>query len=273
MNKELPKITIVTVCYNCKEYIEGTLLSVINQDYRNIEYIIVDGASTDGTLEIINSIIKDLETIVKLISEPDNGIYDAMNKGLENASGDWIIFMNGGDKFASSKVLSEIFNSPNDYEGIAVLYGDTIQKYNGIGSFHRSYANADCERVYGNVCHQATLVRSELWKKVGFPMAYRICADFASLKMIYKLGGKFQYLPITIAEFDQTDGASAFSFVRMFSESVRLYDIKKYSKEWLFGYMKSIIKQSLLAIITKKGFIKIRYIYLKGKFTSQIHVN
>lgn len=268
MNSNLPVISIVTVCYNCKDEIEDTLRSVISQDYPNIEYIIIDGSSTDGTVEIIKSKIENLNMKVKFSSEPDEGIYDAMNKGLRKVSGDWIIFMNGGDKFASSTVLSSIFKTNEDYKESAVLYGDTIQKYKGIGSFHRSYANAEDDRVYGNVCHQATLVRSELWKKAGFPQSYKISADLASLKMIYNNGGKFKYIPITIAEFDQTDGASAFDFVNCFLEIARLHEIKKYSIRWIIGYSKSLLKQILLTIFSKRFFVKIRYHYLKRKLSS-----
>lgn len=266
MNPSLPVISVITVCYNCKDLIEETLLSVIRQEYPNIEYIIIDGASTDGTVEIIKSMIDNLDIESKFISEPDNGIYDAMNKGLRFASGDWTIFMNGGDKFASLSVLSDIFHTKEEYNGISVLYGDIIQKYKGLGGFHRNYENSINDDKWGNVCHQATFVRSNIWKKVGFSDSFRICADMASLKIIFNNGGKFLYVPVIVAEFDQTDGASAFDFFRCFTEIVRLNDIKKFSKDWFLGYLKAIFKQAVFTIISKKYFLKFRYAYLKKKF-------
>ena len=107
------KISIITVCYNDKDVIEKTILSVINQDYSNLEYIIVDGASSDGTLEIIKQYQKKYPII--LISEKDDGIYDAMNKGSKVASGDYLNFMNAGDYFFSDNTISAVV--PHLYSG------------------------------------------------------------------------------------------------------------------------------------------------------------
>ena len=104
----MDKITIVTVTYNCSKILKETLESCINQDYENVEYIIIDGASTDGTLDIIN---QHSENISFILSEPDKGIYDAMNKGIEHATGEWIFFLNAGDKFYSNKTLSDLFHN------------------------------------------------------------------------------------------------------------------------------------------------------------------
>lgn len=98
--KNNPLISVVTVSYNAVGTIEQTLLSVINQTYPNIEYIIIDGGSTDGTVDIIK---KYADEIVYWISEPDKGIYDAMNKGIKKANGEWINFINAGDSYYDKK--------------------------------------------------------------------------------------------------------------------------------------------------------------------------
>ena len=101
---DAPIISVITVCYNVASSIEKTMLSVLNQTYKNLEYIIIDGNSTDGTVDIIK---RYAERLTFWISEPDNGIYDAMNKGIVKATGEFLIFMNAGDQFLNDKVLSK----------------------------------------------------------------------------------------------------------------------------------------------------------------------
>ena len=99
---DAPIISVITVCYNVASSIEKTMLSVLNQTYKNLEYIIIDGNSTDGTVDIIK---RYAERLTFWISEPDNGIYDAMNKGIVKATGEFLIFMNAGDQFLNDKVF------------------------------------------------------------------------------------------------------------------------------------------------------------------------
>src|ERR1700761_112956 len=114
-----PRLSIITIVYNNASDIERTILSVINQTYKNIEYIIIDGASTDGTLNIIG---KYRDSISKLVSEPDKGIYDAMNKGLQQATGDYVLFMNSGDEIYAGDTVEKIFNTEPDAD---IYYGET----------------------------------------------------------------------------------------------------------------------------------------------------
>ena len=102
------KISVITIVYNGESYVERTIKSVIYQTYKNIEYILIDGASTDGTMKIVECNREYFHTI---ISEPDKGIYNAMNKGLRLASGDYVIFMNAGDCLASDDVLEKVVAS------------------------------------------------------------------------------------------------------------------------------------------------------------------
>ena len=94
-------ISVITVCYNAENNLERTILSVLNQTYSNIEYIIIDGGSTDGTIDLIK---KYADKITYWQSETDKGIYDAMNKGIQKATGEWINFMNAGDLFSSTTI-------------------------------------------------------------------------------------------------------------------------------------------------------------------------
>src|ERR1700748_170251 len=113
-----PKLSVITVVYNNARDIERTMLSVLGQTYPDIEYIIVDGLSTDGTLDVI----KKYRDRVKLISEKDNGIYDAMNKALAIATGDYVLFMNSGDEIYAADTVAKVFATAEDAD---IYYGET----------------------------------------------------------------------------------------------------------------------------------------------------
>lgn len=118
---EKPLVTVITVCYNAVSLIEKTICSVLAQQYEHIEYIVVDGGSTDGTIEIIR---KYEAHISHWITEQDEGIYDAMNKGVTMATGEWCIFLNAGDTFAADDVLNRVFQVPREAD---VIYGDVVK--------------------------------------------------------------------------------------------------------------------------------------------------
>jgi glycosyltransferase involved in cell wall biosynthesis len=113
-----PKLSVITVVFNNARDIERTMLSVLNQTYQPIEYIVVDGGSTDGTLEII----KKYQERIKLVSEKDEGIYDAMNKGLNIAGGDYVLFMNSGDEIYAPETVTRVFATAEDAD---IYYGET----------------------------------------------------------------------------------------------------------------------------------------------------
>jgi len=177
---QTPKISIITVVYNGMEYIEKTILSVINQDYENKEYIIVDGKSTDSTLEIIN---KYSSKITKIISEKDFGLYDAMNKGLKNSTGDFVIFINCGDSFFSDTTLKDIFFDTNkNYLDYGVIYGDTSIT-DSLGNILHSRRHRPPEKLkYKDflkgmlVCHQSFFARRDLTEP--YNLIYKYSADY-----------------------------------------------------------------------------------------------
>lgn len=179
-NSKYPLVTIITVSYNAIDSIEETILNVINQSYPNIEYIIIDGGSTDGTVDVIK---KYAYKISYWISEPDRGIYDAMNKGIKLTTGEWINFMNAGDSFYSLDTISNIsmyFNE--DYN---LVYGKTNMCF-AHGTFIR-----DCSlRTTSNpmpFVHQSSFCRTELLKKHPFSLNYRYAADYDFFCRVFKI--------------------------------------------------------------------------------------
>ena len=196
------KISVVTISYNAENEIEKTIISVIHQNYNNIEYIIVDGASSDNTLKIANRYKGKITTI---ISERDSGIYNAMNKSLRYCSGDWVIFMNAGDCFANDDVLLSIF-SQNYSDNIGVLYGYTLTR-NGRMKL-KPFVCKRFNSLQMGFCHQSSLVRRDLLELYKFDEKYMLAADYNLMYRLWKDGYLFHNTQTDIALFD-TSGVSS----------------------------------------------------------------
>lgn len=207
MNK--PKITVITVCYNAEKCIEKTIKSVLEQDYNNIEYIIVDGKSSDSTMSIIN---RYKEQISHVISEKDKGIYDAMNKGIDLASGEWVNFMNAGDTFANNKVLSAFCKMLDTSS--CVVFGDEVMVEDNHQYLRKGvlYKNK-----FPDLGHQSTLIKADLMKKYHYDTSYKISADFDFLYKLYKQGLSFQYINLPISCYD-ISGLSSCNKYRLYKE-------------------------------------------------------
>lgn len=170
-----PLISVITVVYNAEKLIKKTLKSVLAQTYPNIENLIIDGKSKDNTLQVIQN-FKDNR--VRIISEPDKGIYDAMNKGIANAKGDYIIFINAGDEFYDADTLSTIMNAASNAD---VYYGNTaVINLNGeILGDRRLFPPDDLNwrslRYGMSVSHQSLLVKKSI--APVYDLGYKISAD------------------------------------------------------------------------------------------------
>lgn len=238
--EKTPLISIVTVSYNAVSTIEQTILSVINQTYPHIEYIIIDGGSTDGTVDIIK---KYADKIAYWVSEPDKGIYDAMNKGIKVATGEWINFMNAGDCFANIYCIENIFSHQIE-KNIHMIYGDI----NYIKNEKINYTKALPISIIKHrmpCSHQAMFVRKS-FDNILFDLKYHIAAEYEIIHRILNRSGEkaFLYLPITICNFDANDGISSLYPLKCFKECI---DIRAYKKDlyWYWDYFKYIIKYIL----------------------------
>lgn len=188
-----PLVTIVTVVFNGENLIEDTLLSVIEQTYKNIEYIIIDGGSTDKTTEIIR---RYKSHIHYWVSEKDLGIYDAMNKGIDAANGEWISFMNAGDKFSSKSCLADIFMF--DQRDFTIIYGDVNVVYPHFTRLVKAKSISEIPKGMP-FCHQSTLIKKTYHKSHKFNISNSIAADMEFLMSAYRSGLSFNYLPFAIS--------------------------------------------------------------------------
>lgn len=181
------RITYVTITYNAAAVLQRTLDSVLNQDYPKISHLIVDGASTDGTLDMVNAYVEKSNAAgnghrIQVTSEPDKGIYDAMNKGLRSIDGDYVCFLNAGDFLPSSDTVSRIVAAIGDGSP-SVVYGDTdIVDNEGRFLHHRRLAPPEhltwkSFRHGMLVCHQAFYARTDLAKNLQYDTRYRYSAD------------------------------------------------------------------------------------------------
>ena len=178
-NHPTPKFSVITVCYNAEATLEDTIQSVISQTYHHVEYIIVDGASKDRTMDIVN---RYRDRIAVVVSEPDKGLYDAMNKGIRLATGDYLCFLNAGDSFHEDDTLQQIVHSIHTLQLPDVLYGET-ELVDHEGHFLRMRRLQAPEHLTWKsfrqgmlVCHQAFFPRRDL--VMPYDLRYRFSADF-----------------------------------------------------------------------------------------------
>ncbi|MBR0038301.1 MAG: glycosyltransferase [Bacteroidales bacterium] len=186
-----PLISVITVCYNAASLIEETIQSVLGQDYPNLEYLIIDGASTDGTLDII----KKYADRVKFVSEPDKGIYDAMNKGLKLAQGEWVNFMNAGDTFADCNVVSDVFENRELPANVQVIIGTTYDVYSDRRVL-RPLQPVDEIAMYIPFCHQSSFTRIGTDNHWSFDTTYKMAADYNLFYNIWERYGAEAFLQL-----------------------------------------------------------------------------
>lgn len=247
-----PKISIVTVTYNCVNILEETILSVINQTYPNIEYILIDGGSKDGTMNIIRKYTKN---ITFWRSEPDSGIYDAMNKGTRIATGDWILFMNAGDSFANNFVLFDIFNNNTIDEKVGVIHGDFIADYGNYNHYIKQspfYKSRKKIRGMG-FSHQSVFVRLFLAQKILFNLKYKLSADYDMIwSLYYKYKVNFMQINVPISVMKKDDGTTERFYRQHLDEVCRICcHNKKTFHSYIFIYKNLLI--SLLRLLKRKA--------------------
>lgn len=195
-----PKLSVITVVYNSEKHIERTIQSVINQSYTNIEYIIIDGKSNDQTVNIIK---RYEDRIAILVSEKDKGIYDAMNKGLNMAKGDYVVFLNSGDEIYANDTIDQVFSSDDNWADI--YFGETE-------IFNENWESQGNRRLRTSgvltwkslqdgmlVCHQSFIVKKSI--APNYDLKYKLAADFDWMIKCLKKSNKTENTNIYISKF------------------------------------------------------------------------
>jgi glycosyltransferase involved in cell wall biosynthesis len=269
-NNLTPHISIITINFNHFQDLQKTFSNVISQTYQDLEYIVIDGGSKDGTVDFLKENIKFMRC---WISERDNGIYDAMNKGTRLARGEWIIFMNSGDCFSHENTIEQIapyLNRSND-----VVYGGFESIVNDEYGYRVSQRQPeDLAQIWHQIptCHQSVFVRRELQSQYPFDISLIWCADHDFLARLYQLGSKFQEVPLVISKFDTSGGKvrDLLTYTRERWSICRKYFGKTLSRELFFlneyrgFWLQKNVNQRIRNILPKEWVIasrKFRKIY------------
>lgn len=252
MNSLKPFVSIITVTYNAEEFIERTLISIAEQTYPFIQSIIIDGESKDNTLEIVEK-YKIKNSIVQ--SEPDRGLYDAMNKGIDMASGDYIIFMNAGDEFYEHSTLEKVFENWEDED---FIYGDTaILDVTGREKpMHKPFPRVEdfsfkSFRLGMVICHQSMFIKRKLAEEFQFEESIKIACDLEWIILSLKNCKTFKRVDFKVSKFLE-GGYSQSNRDKVFFE--RLLISLKY-----FGVWDTIIFQCQIIFHNIFGFNKSYY--------------
>jgi glycosyltransferase involved in cell wall biosynthesis len=247
-----PKLSIITVVYNAEKFIEETINSVISQSYENIEFLIIDGKSKDNTLEIID---KYMNNISILVSEKDSGIYDAMNKGMKLAHGDYVTFLNAGDTYIDKNTLKKIFNQVND--DVDVIYGDYIAILNNkkVDKKAKPFIRENLFKyVTSTVCHQAIFVKRDIYP--SYSLSYTLKGEldwYFNILNVKPIISK--YIPIPIV-FYKRGGLGEQKYILNLNEIIMVL----YKYGGIFGLLKGykfFIKYCIKLIFIITGKYKI----------------
>ena len=242
-----PRLTVITIVYNNVRDIERTMLSVLNQTSSNIEYIIVDGQSTDGTVQVIQ---KYLHKLSHFVSEPDKGIYDAMNKGLALATGEYVLFMNSGDEIYSSDTVFRVFSMKPEAD---IYYGETEmfnQQWQSIGRRRHKAPERFTWRSFQfgmSVSHQAIYIRRTLTEP--FDLKYKLSSDIDWIIEAARKARKIVNTRIFVAKY-LVGGMSKTKHQQSLVERFHIFNRH-------YGLIPNLINHAVIAF--KLGFYYLRF--------------
>ncbi len=273
------KLSIITVNYNNCNGLKKTINSILSQTWKDFEWIIIDGGSTDGSFEIIKNLSETLSSnsifnpLSYWCSEKDDGVYNAMNKGIAKANGEYLNFMNSGDVFHEKKTLENVFSSEHTAN---IIYGDwkrIIKKREE--SMHFPYPIEIYSFYKENICHQAMFISRDYHVKHFYDESYRILADYKNWAIASLNGVSFEYVPVTICNVSidglssKMDNAQILEFDRLkrevWPDSVKLTleRLESELEEPNLFRVRTLTGKGGLARFLTKGIIKLLCIIFK----------
>lgn len=253
-----PLVSIVTVVFNDVANLQRTIDSIASQTYQNIEHIVIDGGSTDGTLDIIRK----NPSIDYWVSERDSGIYDAMNKGIQYASGTWINFMNSGDIFFESATVESVFSNAVIRES-DLIYGDVEVDYGGFKKIKKA-GPVSSLKAGMQFSHQSLFARCYILEKFGFDLSYHTAADYNFIFLSWVKGYKFGGVNVVVSSIS-SGGVSDVKRLMSIQQRARIIEravglsaidriifIKEYLKVWVVDLVKRLLPGSWVSFLQKK---------------------
>ena len=260
--KKYSLISIITVCFNSQTTIQDTLESVLNQDYNTLEYLIIDGNSTDKTLDIIKSYeqkFKEKDIIFKWISEPDNGIYDAMNKGILLSNGELIGILNSDDWYEEN-ALDEIKNLFNKNDSLSIYVGEMNRVNKDKIPYKVNYNIKNISSaIHKNmpINHPASFVHKDVYTQIGlFNIQYKLSADYDFIFRAYNSGVSFLFTDKVIVNMRNSGATSQLENLWITAKEDHLIR-KKNNVKWSYVYyVKKLIFNCLVSIRDTLRYIK-----------------
>lgn len=254
-----PVLSIITVCFRAKDDVQATLDNVLLQTWKQFEYLVIDGGSNDGTLEALEQYASAFlkEGIpFRYVSEPDHGIYDAMNKGTRMAEGEWLLFLNAGDLLADSRILEQIFSVPSDGQ---IIYGDTVCIYQGSKKLYPALplSHLTYEMAF---CHQSAFIRRKLLLDEPYDTAYKVCADHRFFLSMYLKQKDFDYrtVPISVYEIAGYSDKNKMLAHREQHRMQKELGVFRFSFSWLLREVIFCLKQGCKRIFGQKAIDLVR---------------
>lgn len=248
-------LSVITVNYNNVEGLIRTIRSIENQRWTDFEWIIVDGGSIDGSKEEIEKIAKDNKKISRWCSEKDKGIYNAMNKGISWAKGEYLVFMNSGDCFFDNTTLERVFAIKQESD---ILYGGADYYKNGQYAYSGKYPSKISASYFlkgGCINHQSTFIRRSIIEKELYDESYRLAADCAFILKALLEGATSKYLGITVS-ICETGGQGENDFLcekerRTYIQKVLLPFFPSTTEDILYYYYKRRIYQKMTSVVIR----------------------